>query len=114
MSKVLLGLSQAIVQYALGLASGSLIDAAFSSHEGENRTGHAAELAAQVAVNGLSLGLLSKYVLTLKFFDDDPTGGIMFILGFTHGQTNMLIKATSASFGIKQALERKAAAITKE
>eukprot|EP00741_Cyanophora_paradoxa_P000784 tig00000443_g755.t1 len=89
MSKVLLGLSQAIVQYALGLASGSLIDAAFSSHEGENRAGHAAELAAQVAVNGLSLGLLSKY-------------------------TNMLIKATSASFGIKQALERKAAAITKE
>lgn len=107
MSKVLLGLSQAVVQYSLGLATGSLIDSAFSKHEGENRSGHAAELAAQVAVNGLSLGLLSKYVLSLKFFDDDPTGGILFIMGFIHGQTNMLIKATSASSGIKEVVERR-------
>lgn len=106
MSKVLLGLSQAIVQYGLGLAIGSMIDAAFSRHEGENRVGHAAELMAQVAADGLALGLLSKYVLTLKFFDDDPTGGIMFELGFVHGQPNLLIKALSASSGIKEALAK--------
>lgn len=109
MSKVLLGLSQAIVQYGLGLAVGSMIDAAFSRHEGENRMGHAAELMAQVAVDGLTLGLLSKYVLTLKFFDDDPTGGVMFEMGFIHGQTNLMLKALSASSGIKETLAKSTA-----
>eukprot|EP00741_Cyanophora_paradoxa_P002118 tig00000552_g2054.t1 len=104
MSKVLLGLSR------LSCSTPSAWHPAPSSTPPSPRTkaktGRATQPSSprKVAVNGLSLGLLSKYVLTLKFFDDDPTGGIMFILGFTHGQTNMLIKATSASFGIKQAL----------
>eukprot|EP00741_Cyanophora_paradoxa_P024985 tig00000319_g24117.t1 len=69
------------------------------------------ELAAQVAVNGLSLGLLSKYVLTLKFFDDDPPA-IMFSSDHTR-QTNMLIKATSAASN-QAGARAEAAAITKE
>lgn len=105
MTTPIVGISQGFVQYGLGAFLGSAIDSIFTRPTGL-RHSDAIELVVQVAVNGAVLSLAGKYILSSEFFANDPTNGILFILGLVHSQIGMSKRAENLTGSLKEIWSR--------